>query len=116
VEELRVSTPYRQVSASFQRWQTDLEPPPPSENLRPRLFDALQGYFEVHEISADWDQIRAAPLGGLITSLAMICPFEPCEKQALLEAVDPDQRCQVLIALLQMGALGRHEQATSPRH
>ena len=46
----------------------------------------------------------------------MICPFEPCEKQALLEAVDPDQRCQVLIALLQMGALGRHEQATSPRH
>ena len=88
----------------------------PSENLRPRLFDALRGYFEVHEISADWDQIRAAPLGGLITSLAMICPFEPCEKQALLEAVDPDQRCQVLIALLQMGALGGHEQATSPRH
>jgi Lon protease-like protein len=30
VEELRVSTPYRQVSASFQRWQMDLEPPPPS--------------------------------------------------------------------------------------
>ena len=60
----------------------------------------------MHEISCDWGQIRAAPLGGLITSLAMICPFEPCEKQALLEAVDPEQRCQVLIALLQMGALG----------
>jgi uncharacterized protein len=70
----------------------------------------------VHEISADWDQIRAAPLGGLITSLAMICPFEPCEKQALLEAVDPEQRCQVLIALLQMGALGVQDQAISPRH
>ena len=94
----------------------DLEPPPPSEKLRPQLFDALRGYFEVHEISADWDQIRAAPLGGLITSLAMICPFEPCEKQALLEAVDPDQRCHVLITLLQMGALGGCEQAASPRH
>jgi uncharacterized protein len=116
VEELRVSTPYRQVYASFERWQVDLEPPPPSDSLRPQLFDALRGYFEVHEISADWDQIRAAPLGGLITSLAMICPFEPCEKQALLEAVDPDQRCQVLIALLQMGALGMQDPATTPRH
>lgn len=116
VEELRVSTPYRQVSASFERWQMDLEPPPPSDQLRPQLLDALHGYFEVHDISCDWGQIQAAPLGGLITSLAMICPFEPCEKQALLEAVDPEQRCQVLTALLQMGALGMRDPATGPRH
>jgi Lon protease-like protein len=116
VEELRVSTPYRQVNASFARWQTDLEPPPPSDSLRPRLLDALRGYFDVHEISCDWEQIRAAPLGGLITSLAMICPFEACEKQALLEAVDPEQRCQVLTALLQMGALGAREPSACPPH
>ena len=36
----------------------------------------------------------------------MICPFEPCEKQALLEADDPEQRARVLITLLQMGACG----------
>jgi hypothetical protein len=34
----------------------------------------------------------------------------------LLEAVDPEQRCQVLIALLQMGALGVQDPAASPRH
>jgi len=116
VEELRVRTPYRQVSASFERWRVDLEPPSPSDSLRPRLLDALRGYFEVHDISCDWGQIRAAPLGGLITSLAMICPFEPCEKQALLEAVEPQQRCEVLIALLQMGALGMKDLAAGPRH
>ena len=55
-----------------------------------RWCGALRGYFEVYEISADWGQIEAAPLAGLVTSLAMICPFEPCEKQALLEAADPD--------------------------
>ena len=104
------------MSASFERWQTDLEPPSPSDSLRPRLLDALHSYFDVHEISADWSQIRAAPLGGLITSLAMICPFEPCEKQALLEALDPEQRCQVLITLLQMGALGMQGAAACPRH
>jgi Lon protease-like protein len=46
----------------------------------------------------------------------MICPFEPCEKQALLEALDPQQRCEVLIALLQMGALGIKDRAAAPRH
>jgi Lon protease-like protein len=116
VEELAVDTAYRQVLASFERWQVDLEPPAPSDSLRPRLCDALRSYFDVHEITADWGQIRAAPLGGLITSLAMICPFEPCEKQALLEAVDPEQRCRVLTTLLQMGALDVRDQAAGPRH
>jgi Lon protease-like protein len=106
LEELTVTTPYRQVIASFERWQRDLDDPLPSDELRPALNAALHAYFEVNDISADWAQIEAAPLAGLTTSLAMICPFEPCEKQALLEAADADERCRVLIALLQMGALG----------
>lgn len=106
LEELKVTTPYRQVVASFERWSQDLEEAVPSDSLRPTLCAALRAYFEVNDISADWAQIEAAPLAGLITSLAMICPFEPCEKQALLEAGGADERCRVLIALLQMGALG----------
>jgi Lon protease-like protein len=116
VEELAVDTPYRQVVASFERWQCDLEPPTPSDSLRPPLVGALRGYFEVYEISADWRQVQSAPLAGLVTSLAMICPFEPCEKQALLEAADPEQRAKVLIALLQMGACGAKGCGTGPRH
>jgi uncharacterized protein len=106
LEELTVTTPYRQVVASFERWSQDLAEALPPDSLRPTLCAALRAYFEVNDISADWAQIEAAPLAGLITSLAMICPFEPCEKQALLEAVGADERCRVLIALLQMGALG----------
>jgi Lon protease-like protein len=116
VEELAVDTPYRQVVASFERWQCDLEPPTPSDSLRPPLVGALRGYFEVYEISADWRQVQSAPLAGLVTSLAMICPFEPCEKQALLEAADPEQRAKVLIALLQMGACGAKGCGAGPRH
>ncbi len=106
LEELAVATPYRQVVASFDRWQGDLGQQTVPEGLRPTLCAALRHYFEVKDISADWSQIEAAPLAGLITSLAMICPFEPCEKQALLEAVDAEARARALIALLQMGALG----------
>ena len=64
VEELAVDTAYRQVLASFARWQCDLEPPTPSDSLRPPLVGALRGYFEVYEISADWGQVAgrtAAP-------------------------------------------------------
>ena len=103
VEELTVATPYRQVVASFERWQGDLEPGAPEDNLRSGLTQALRRYFSVHDISVDWTQIERAPLGGLLTSLAMICPFEPSEKQALLETRDPDQLGRTLVALLQMG-------------
>jgi hypothetical protein len=34
----------------------------------------------------------------------MACPFEPVEKQALLEAPDDAERAATLLALLQMGA------------
>ena len=116
VEELAVDTAYRQVLASFDRWQCDLEPPTPSDSLRPPLVGALRGYFDVYEINADWGQVQAAPLAGLVTSLAMICPFEPCEKQALLEAEDPEQRAKVLITLLQMGACGAKGRGAGPWH
>lgn len=115
VEELQVGKPYRQVLGTFERWQADLEQASPSGGLRPALLNALRTYFDVYEITADWSQIESAPLGGLITSLAMICPFEPSEKQALLEAPDPDQRGRVLIALMEMSACGaRLHACTSP--
>jgi Lon protease-like protein len=109
VEELTVATPYRQVVASFERWQKDLEPAKPEDSLRPCLTQALKRYFSVHDISVDWHQIELAPLSGLLTSLAMICPFEPSEKQALLEAPDPDRLGQTLVTLLQMGTLTDNE-------
>jgi Lon protease-like protein len=116
IEELEVATAYRQVVASFERWRGDFEPVPPPDDLRPGLLAAIRRYFEVNDISADWGQIDTAPLDGLVTSLAMVCPFEPCEKQALLEALDPERRAKVLIALLQMGSLGAAGEARKARH
>ena len=34
----------------------------------------------------------------------MVCPFEPLEKQALLESADSAARADTLVTLLQMGA------------
>ena len=114
-EELSVTTPYRQVAAEFGRWQHDLHPEPPADSLRGDLLQALSGYFELHEIEADWKTIETAPLGGLVTSLAMICPFEPNEKQAVLEAEDLNAQASLLTALMQMSTMPG-AQETSVRH
>ena len=114
-EELEVATPYRQIVARFHRWHQDLHPKPPADALRAELMVALEGYFERQQIEADWETIKGAPLGGLVTSLSMICPFEPNEKQALLEAENLNAQARLLIALMRM-ALTTSVAETSVRH
>jgi Lon protease-like protein len=104
-EELEVATMYRQVLGDFGRWRQDLQPAPPGGELKGSLLGVLKAYFDRHGIEADWGAIDVAPLAGLVTSLCMICPFEPEEKQALLEADDLDRQARLLIALMQMEAL-----------
>jgi len=46
----------------------------------------------------------------LVITLAMVCPFEPAEKQALLEAANDAERASTLLTLLQMGAMAQDPQ------
>jgi Lon protease-like protein len=103
--ELEVDTPYRQVVGDFSRWRQDRQPEPPPAELKAPLLQALRLYFERQEIEADWEAIEEAPLAGLVTSLAMVCPFEPNEKQALIEAPDLARQTRLLTALMRMDAL-----------
>ena len=59
---------------------------------RERLIRGLRAYFDQHQIKADWDAINSVPGERLVTSIAMVCPFAPSEKQALLEARDLAER------------------------
>jgi len=73
---------------------------------RERLFTVLKQYFTSEGIQADWDAIRETPDDKLVTALAMLCPFEPSEKQALLETPSLRARSEVLTALVEMAVLG----------
>jgi hypothetical protein len=70
---------------------------------------ALKPYFARHHIEADLAAIGTAPARRLINSLSMLCPFAPREKQALLEAADANARGELLIALMEMGAVAGDE-------
>jgi Lon protease-like protein len=72
---------------------------------REALVTALRSYFAHRSINANWDAIKRLPDDMLVVTLAMVCPFEPAEKQALLEAPGETDRASALLTLLQMGAL-----------
>ena len=104
-EELATTRGYRRVKADWDEFADDLAEAPPVDIDRDRMLKPLQTYFRAQQIEANWDAIRETPDERLVTSLAMICPFAPAEKQALLEAPDLARRAEVLTALLEMAAL-----------
>ena len=65
---------------------------------------ALAAFFRSRNLSTDWDAVKQAADGNLVTSLSMVLPFGPAEKQALLEAPDTSARAKLLIAFLEMTA------------
>ena len=73
---------------------------------RRRLLDAVRAYFQFQGIDTDWAAIKEAPDGALVTSLAMTCPFEPREKQALLECPGLIERGELLTTLMEMAVHG----------
>jgi len=108
---------YRRVTASWTRFADDLGEPGDADLDRYRLLDALRAYFKLHGLSANWDAIETTPDERLVTSLAMICPFDPSEKQALLEAPTLAERAHLMLAMIEMAVSGpRCGDYTTARH
>ncbi len=103
-EELPLLEGYRRVVPDWQPFAHDRERAGKPDFDRERLIRGLKGYFAQRQIQADFEAIEKAPSEYLVTSLAMACPFAPSEKQALLEAADPDERARLLTTLVEMAA------------
>jgi Lon protease-like protein len=105
VEELPLLSGYRRVVPDWRPFAHDRAAAGEPGFDRERLLRGLRSYFAQRKISVDWDAIGKAPGEYLVTSIAMACPFAPSEKQALLEAADPDARAQLLTTLVEMAAI-----------
>jgi Lon protease-like protein len=104
-DELPLLSGYRRIVAEWQPFAHDVDTPTGSEFDRDRFIRGLKGFFTQRQISADWEAIEKAAGEHLINSIAMLCPFAPSEKQALLEAPDLDERARLLITLVEMAAV-----------
>ncbi len=115
--ELPMRHGYRRVQVDYTPWRADLDieegPPPPVD--RAALLEALRAYFRARRIDANWEAIERTADATLVTTLCMVCPFDPREKQALLEAPDACERARMLIALLRIGAHDPAPASAAPR-
>lgn len=73
---------------------------------RDGFFPLLRRYFETEGLQTDWDSLKDAEDELLINSLAMLCPFEPEDKQALLEAPSLQTRRETLVTLIEFALRG----------
>ena len=113
LEEITAVTPYRQCRADFSGFAVDFKPRVGEERVdRDGVLKALRDFAEENNLQIDWDSINQAPNEALVNALAMMSPFGPREKQALLEAHDLKGRAEVLVAITEI-ELARGKNAPS---
>ena len=101
-EELTVATPYRQCRVSYAAFLDDFIPRKGEDAVdRESLLQALSGFLKANDLKADWEGIEKAPNEALVNALAMMSPYGPAEKQAMLEAPDLKTRADILVAVTQ---------------
>lgn len=95
---------YRRVVPNWEPFRSDVVKRDKFDIDKERLLVALRGYFEKKAIDADWEAINRMNNVQLITTLAMICPFNATEQQALLVAEKIEDRASTMISLLEMAS------------
>ena len=66
------------------------------------MLSAFRAYLDANKLEADWESVERASNTTLVNSMAMMSPYGPAEKQALLEAPDLKTRAETLIAITEI--------------
>jgi len=110
LDEVPGEHPYRQARVRWAGFGRDLGGPERDLALdRTAFFDRLSRYFTASALSAEWEGLRGAEDELLINALSMLCPFQPEEKQALLEAPSLETRRETLVTLMEFALRGQDD-------
>lgn len=115
-QELPLRDGFRTVVPDWTPYREDLAEDDSKRIDRDRMLRALKGYFAANQVDANWDAIKDTPTDRLVNALAMMCPFQPSEKQALLEAATLVDRADVMVALLEMSLAANDDTANLHRN
>jgi Lon protease-like protein len=106
-EEVEGFAPYRRCHVVWDGFERDLGKVEKDKTFdRPVFMAGLKRFFEYQELSTDWETMQEADDELLINSLSMLCPFEPGDKQALLEAPSLSTRRETLTTLIEFALRG----------
>ena len=113
-EELPTIRGYRLAKPEWQRFLDDLDTGQrDDESQQPALLGLLRDYFKRQKLVVDWEVVEQLSLLELVHTMTVLLPFEPMEKQAILEGVTLPERTGTLRSLLEF----RIQQGNEPlRH
>jgi uncharacterized protein len=103
VEEQATTKPYRLFQVSAEPFADDFVSGKGEEEVeREKLLATLKKFLAARNLRADWASVTRSPTEVLVNSLAVMSPYGPEEKQALLEAPTVKARAEMLVALAEM--------------
>ncbi|MEM9524297.1 MAG: LON peptidase substrate-binding domain-containing protein, partial [Pseudomonadota bacterium] len=106
-KEVEGFVPYIRAEAGWQGFDRDLGGPEQDSAFdRDAFMNLLSKFFTANDLSTDWTSLKEAEDELLINSLSMLCPFEPEDRQALLEAPSLTTRRETLVTLIEFALRG----------
>jgi uncharacterized protein len=110
-----VTTLYRQCRVAYEPFADDFVARKGEEEVdRDALLEALSAFLKANKLKADWEGIENAPNEALVNALAMMSPYGPAEKQALLEAPNLKTRAEILVAVTEIELAKSHTTGETP--
>jgi len=114
-EELKVGTAYRQCRVTFVPFADDFVARHGEDAVdRKALLEALSAFLKANKLKTDWHGVENAPNEALVNALAMMSPYGPAEKQALLEAPDLKSRADMLVAITEIELARKNTDGETP--
>ena len=101
VREASVGTLYRQVDADRSGFGDSAEPDPLGLAQRAELEREARRYADALGYSVDWEAVTRLDDEMLVNAIAQVAPLDLGSKQALLEAPDISDRCELLVQFMQ---------------
>ena len=111
--ELDTTTQYRQVVTNYDNYKEDLLPANLENIDRKSLLILIKKYLEKRNLLIDWEIIEQSPTEQLINYSGVLVPFEPEEKQLLLETKSLFDRCKILETLFQSYQFQNNQDSSS---
>lgn len=94
--------PYLRARVEWRDFERDLGRAESDPEFDRDAFLAVLGrFFEAAQLASDWDSLKEADVELLVNSLSILCPFDPEERQALLEAPTLSTRRETLVTLME---------------
>ncbi len=94
---------FRKAAVNWKNFKEDFEIKKlKNKSKRKEFMDILKPFLKKISVSADWEAIDVSSDEDIVNSIAMGCPFDQSEKQALLEAQNIDERIEILLSLMKM--------------